>query len=378
MKKINNSINVYLQVLKTAIAVDDWVDDDIKERLERLPKIEKDPALVNFREKFIVPKGIYTLTKEEGEFINDYQENLRSLQLGLRVIDDFLHKDMPRDIMDRVGNSLLSNIKKTLPDIVNIINDIDNREFDEFIKNKIDLYDGSSIKATKFYERVRNLFEKGKVLVEQIWEIIKNNPNYKSSEKFFLEDFLVNHIRKTQFKKLEELDLFKAWQLRANINKEKNKNFEIVFTTKFKDIYGMSSRSEWTSCQNIAKFRKSTNTFESGIVGACAAKGIGIIYLTDNTDWEGRGERMIYRGTVWLIKHKKTEINAVIVMCLYPSYDKRIAQIFKSSLEKYLNIKVFMGDEANEEDLGEYFREIHEEEVLIKPGLTFKVNVVKR
>jgi len=197
---------------------------------------------------------------------------------------------------------------------------------------------------------------------------------------------LVNHIKKTQFKKLEELNSFKEWQLRANINKEKNKNFEVVFTTNFKDIYGMSSRSEWSSCQNIFKGRKKPSSFESSVIGTCAAKGIGIIYLTDNTDWEGRGERMIYRGTVWLLKHKITNKLAVIVMRMYPTYDKRIAATFKALLEKHLNIEVFIGDEADEDELRDYFREVHEEEAItdkpyrdffIETKLTFGAQYVK-
>ena len=73
--------------------------------------------------------------------------------------------------------------------------------------------------------------------------------------------------------------------------------YSVVFSTKPQDILAMSSRGLFTSCQNLFGDR---NYNEKAIYSAIS-RYAGIIYLTNNQDYKGRGEQIVARAAVFFV-----------------------------------------------------------------------------
>ncbi|MFZ4795957.1 MAG: hypothetical protein ACOYMA_00590 [Bacteroidia bacterium] len=103
----------------------------------------------------------------------------------------------------------------------------------------------------------------------------------------------------------------------------------------------MSSRSEWDSCQDMrpgsAWLGQAHNL---GTLGSCISKNIGVIYITDGSDFQGRGDKMIYRSAVWIVKNVETEEDVLFVQQVYPDNSAVVLEGFKNILSEKLGVKV--------------------------------------
>lgn len=385
---INNAINIYLSIIKKAVEVEDWVDPRIKTELEKIPKITKDPRLINFRQKADIGENILVLNKEEQNFKDDYLFNLECVGLLIRIAKSMLSFThiIPPKFMEKYGKSLRSNLDLMYNYIVDFFQKEDKTK--DFILNKTEVQRNGTvgeIKLTKLYENSRLLIKKFIDLVSLITNEVQNakeSPTDKElsemykimwgttldieeSKKRFDNDFKEISQRFKLIKEFSALNNVKEWQNRATLglrNEQKPKNYEIVFSSNYKDILGMSSRSEWTSCQTIIKDTNIRIGLAKSVIGSCVSKGIGIIYLTDGSDYEGRGERMYYRSAVWVIKNSKNNEEILLLPHMYPRYDERISNMFKSAMERHLAMKVIVGDNLDSDDFSDFVREVGKEE----------------
>ena len=94
------------------------------------------------------------------------------------------------------------------------------------------------------------------------------------------------------------------------MNPEKHA-YDIVFTTNPQDILAMSSRSFWTSCQNL--FDEEYSHKEKAVYSAIS-KFVGIIYLTNSKDFDNRGEEMLARSVVLFLEPRSNEGAPIIAV----------------------------------------------------------------
>lgn len=355
---IFRAIRAYTKLYKKAIEVEDWVDPRIRKELKELKEAPKDTRLINFRKPVHMEKIAATLSKNEIEFRDDYLRNMYNMGIILGNCERILtHKLIPKDFTNRFGRSLLANIRYIENMVFEVESGVDQARL--FIENIVtdSVNIKNQIKLTKLYENERSLIKKiYNRLMDNIYDKIPN------------ASIIANNIEGIgsglrEIKALNELNKFKEWQLRPAIGKRGGPaEYEIVFSTDYKDIYGMSSRSDWTSCMKITG-QNIKYMLAKCIVGSCVAKGVGVIYLTDKSIYEGRGERMLYRSAVWIIRHKKTGEEILLLPKLYPSWDERIIDAFKAALTEKLGMNILCGDDSPAEIFEDYEREITEEEV---------------
>jgi hypothetical protein len=143
-------------------------------------------------------------------------------------------------------------------------------------------------------------------------------------------------------KNFDKIDNKAAWDKRNN----KEDNAYVVFTTDYKDILGMSSRSTWTSCQDLRpeKEKKVPRLYQN-VVGSAFEPQVGMIYLTDGKDTK-YGENIIARSMVWIVVNKTNKEEVLSLQRIYPSYNNTIANIFKEALEKNIGMKIISFDEG--------------------------------
>ena len=77
----------------------------------------------------------------------------------------------------------------------------------------------------------------------------------------------------------------------------KEYSFSLVFSTNPEDILAMSSRGMFTSCQDLFK----DTGYNKKAIYAAISRYTGIIYITNNQDYEGRGEQIIARAMVFYV-----------------------------------------------------------------------------
>ena len=145
------------------------------------------------------------------------------------------------------------------------------------------------------------------------------------------------HARQLQFLASDE---FKTYLQR----KMSGTNFQIVFSKQPSDLLSMSIRSFWTSCQNLLKEETAHNVKS---IYSAISPYVGIIYLTDSSDFKSRGEEMIGRSLVFYVEHKDTHEPALTISATYSNFDSsKINNLFEESLQKKSTIKVIPYSEA--------------------------------
>lgn len=146
--------------------------------------------------------------------------------------------------------------------------------------------------------------------------------------------------RKFNLKPLEQLDGFKEYSSQFA---RKEIEATIVFSTDPVDILTMSSRSGWTSCQDIF----SNNTMRGKAIAAALMKNVGIIYITNQKDFSGRGEEMIFRSLVRVLRTKDYD-DVIFIDKVYPDDNFDIKQLFLNTLSKHSENKVINVDDLND------------------------------
>ena len=119
----------------------------------------------------------------------------------------------------------------------------------------------------------------------------------------------------------------------------KDRKYYIVFSKKLEDIACMSSRSEWTNCQS---FDSEDFEYNTKLINAMNNPNVGVIYLTDASNYKNRGEKMLARSLV--IFGKSKEVDALYITKPYSSHgalSMMALNLFKSILKSKSNYNVY-------------------------------------
>lgn len=280
----------------------DWLRDDYKKELEAIEKIEKHPLLKDFRDK---------LSNDEIQMIigNTPKDYEKSLLRALEVAFDefcFRFRKNPKykaeiDIIDDYA----------CMDLIHKLTDLRNNKITHHNKTK-------PTKLVKFYNYINNIFIKEGF--SDYAEEFKNLPGAIDWDRRFAGGI--------------------------------NVGYDLVFTTNPSDILGMSSRNQWRSCQDLRPDSRWLDSTGWHAVSSCESKYVGIIYVTDGSDFEGRGEKMLYRSTVYLLrKIENPDEYGIFIAKVYPGESPNeldIKRIFLLHLKKNLGVDPIWENPAND------------------------------
>lgn len=310
---LKNAINFYLNISKWLykLAVKDypeWIPEEFKKILEPVEKIEKDPRLINFRVE--VPETI----KIEGTYLRPF---VQEINYELReAVDNFYYYYLNYYGSNTIIKEISKKYRQKMSDVRQLISiylDLTSPEKREVVSNNKIKIGKQEIKFSKFYTNIETATNS---IIEET----------KKEAGTII----------TPIKKFDDLSGKKDWDRRLL-----KKKYEVVFTTKYQDVLGMSSRSEWTSCQNIRPGAdwKYDPYYALGVLGSCISKYVGIIYLTDGSDYEGRGERMFFRCTVWLVRNEEGT-DVIWLQTMYPYSYEEIRNLFIQTLKEQTGMTV--------------------------------------
>lgn len=269
----------------------DWLPVLHKNYLEKLKQTTKHPLLVPFRDVLDAEEvaslfGKKTYAKPyENSFIIELDEYFYRLHYDLKT------KDSLKTERDAIFSFIHEAFDKKL----------------EYVRNGKIPVGKEEVKIGKFYEKIKAA-------------VGGTTSRYKSFDSFIGK---------------------KEWDNRFCSKKDE---FDVVFSTNCEDIVGMSARSDWTSCQNIAPGGSSRTDLGRGVLGSFQSKYIGVIYITDRSNHNGRGEKMLYRSVVYLTKSIKDHNKYAFIMArTYPvgcGGSGQAHNIFKKHLSQNIGIPV--------------------------------------
>lgn len=283
-----------------------WIPESYQEHLKKVD-IEKHPLLKGFREKLTFNENNILMNKSN---IKDYEYTFKtSLMNTFRSVNEALFKTDNYAFNEKNKTQYKNEAKIIYEFLQKLVHGGDEDWINDIRDGKI-RYGNQEVKLVKFYNHLVDICKKEIGPAESVDIIV---PIYG-------------------------LEGFDDWEKRIT----KDYEFEVVFSSDVSDILGMSSRSQWTSCQNIRPGSKHIGGLAKGVLGSCESKYIGIIYITDGSDFEGRGEKMFYRAIVYLLRHKENENEYMFVISkIYPEEDPNDSReyaetIFSRYLNKYL------------------------------------------
>lgn len=157
------------------------------------------------------------------------------------------------------------------------------------------------------------------------------------------KDFNLSTLRDTtQYKDLAYLVSEKYKQ---ELEKKSKDQFEIVFSTQAVDLLSMSTRSNWTSCQNLLKPKTDLNPLA---IYSAISPYVGIIYLTNKTPYRGREEEMVARALVFYVENENNQEPALTISRTYSSLTSQdfFTHIFFRSLKEKSPIPIIDYSEA--------------------------------
>jgi hypothetical protein len=288
--------------LTAALKIPDWMPDWVKndKNIKTSPeKYMKRMPIESFEEETSITK---TIPSEHNEFAdNIWYEICKLNDLALSLIDERIigetNLSKIDNLIDIFRDLNKTNINKSITDNI-ILNDLG-------VGNKIRVQKGQ--KFTSFY-----------LLLKKVSDSIPQLAN--------------------TLPPLENIKGFKKYSP-SKILREK---LYIIFSTDPIDLLGMSVRSTWTSCQNIFNGR-----YKEQAIGTALSSNIGIIYLTDKKDFEGRGFKMINRALVKVIYDSELDKAAIYIDRCYPSDSESINNLFKDAIKKHTNLDVYSYNEGN-------------------------------
>lgn len=122
-----------------------------------------------------------------------------------------------------------------------------------------------------------------------------------------------------------------------------NPQLDLVFSTRPEDLLSMSIRSEWTSCQDLIRKNKNSNNVRA--IFSAISPYVGIIYLTNKTDYYKRGEEMLGRALVLFLENEEGGPPIIFLSKIYSTAaHSKIEKIFKKSLSEKTSLQIISGD----------------------------------
>lgn len=259
------------------------------------------------------------------------------------------HKTYLRSIKQTEKHPLMKNFRDELDpnDVEKLYGKLAVQEYEKLFLSSLEMYLGDMMKSavvaetypkeslavkafleSSFDDRI-NVIRAGKIKIEK--NEIKLGKLYEKLSRAYGEACIVP---------FDGLTGKKEWDNRF-VNKQKS--IDVVFTTKCEDILGMSSRSDWVSCQTISDNGSSREGYALRTLGSFQSKYVGIIYLTDKSDYRNRGEKMLYRSIVYLLRNKKDPNKyRFVISVVYPKGSPvmtPVAKVFEKYLEKNTGIE---------------------------------------
>lgn len=306
---LKKAINLFY---KLAVDYPDWIPQEHKEELEKIEKIEKDPRLVDFR--IDIGNRLDIPTSNE----IDLKAQIISVLISAKnKLNNILYGTKLNSSNER------NKIQDEIENIIKIIDDFLSKanNADYFIKALRD----NSIQIDNVKRTLSKSYNN--IILKYIRITTTYNALFTNTSSFSAPMF-------------EELRGHKSWVNRVK-EKKIDSGLQFVFSTKHFDILGMASRSEWDSCQDLrpGSFWLGKE-FNLDVLGSCVSKNVGIIYITDGSDFEGRGEKMIYRSSVWIVKNMDTNSDVLFVQKVYPDRSTVVLEGFKKILEEKLGMDV--------------------------------------
>jgi hypothetical protein len=312
---------------KYAVESFDWVPKDIQDYLNKIEKVEKNPILVPFREKLSV-KNIMDINKSIVEnFHMSVNSNIEYIIYNLSSLEQLVEDPQ-----------VLNSFYEFLPKLKNLSEKCTLQAVDS---NKINI-DKNVFKLSKYYD----------LLITRVISLSKELtylPATKGNDK----------IISAAHKLLNSAILFDKIEGKIDWDKRKSmEELDIVFTTNYKDLLGMSSRSTWTSCQDLRPTKNDTHEkILQQILGSVIEQDVGMIYITNSKQYKEYGEQILYRGVVWIVYNKYTKEKALFIPALYPFDSESVKDIFDKFLETKLNIPVVESGDAVQDYITKFTKE---------------------
>lgn len=339
---------------KFAVETPSWIPPNIKSYMENIDKIEKDPRLKDFREK--IDKNIIEDVQQD-EFLKNLREfGTLTLQKIIISIKKALYYILDEPISKSFYEFLklyIDKFQKLETKIFKFNNSLNKENLN---LNKI-LIDKNTFKVTKYYNLLKKEVENTfidfykNLSSMEYTEELKTKVDDEKRDQFMVHVF-GNMEKVNKLLNFDDIPNKKDWD-----NRLKNKDYYVVFSTDYKDILGMSSRSDWTSCQDMRpeKPGKESN-FYMKTIGSAFEPSVGIIYLTDGSDTK-YGEKMIMRSMVWIVINNETREEVLSIQRIYPNDSKIISDLFKEELKKHTGFDVIdiFQDKLNEDNYKTYF-----------------------
>ena len=264
----------------------EWVHQDpFLKKVDYLSNVEKRIPVADFSETF------------ESSIKIDITNEIRSL---IEKIDAYDAAEFLQPLLDQLKSFEYTTIK--IPDSV-----------------RLSYSDDSGYSKTISFQKDTSLV---KILQNLNERISKIDPYFELVDESIINDLLILN-NKTDYS--QEVD-------------------KVVFSTSPKDVLAMSSRSDWTSCQDLFK-----GAAKEQAIHAAINKYTGIIYVTSGSDYMGRGERMVLRSLVFYLVNQETGEKALHLPKVYPpQYNiTKWKDFFKNMLEKHSGMRVLTADEIN-------------------------------
>lgn len=320
-------MNKYVKILKladfylqSALNVPDWMPSWVKEHTA----IKQSPEKI-----------------EKSFNIDDFSQDIT---LNSDSIKDILYNTY-RDL----NNDFIWTIIRKLNDLLTYLNDYIYEYREEDNNDKLQLIVNLRDLIKEFLES--NIYES--VLYNKLYRNFGAGHKYKAQKgqkftSFYLLLFKLNNlIFGSEAKYILSLDQIPEFKYYSPIKEKEDVKFTVKFSTDPIDILGMSSRGNWTSCQNIFD-----GAYKERAIGSAFSKNIGIIYLTDNNDYQGRGPKMISRCLVKLIINVNNNKEAILLEREYPN--KKFTNLFENILQSKTYLPIFTTDDSK---INEYFFE---------------------
>lgn len=311
----------------------EWVKNypDFKS-IKSLSDIVKNIPIENYREKIQlnidVLKVPYSIKRN---VLNNLLENINRLFLNFLTENE-----------NNISENISENIKDNIYDFARFIFkqvSVNNTHFFDKLLISDKLSDILALKGNFILKYEENV--KGKNFIKTI--NVPNNTSLITACRMFINfcERLTKSNIDSPLKNISSLPEFNKLTYLLNTKNNKNdSNYEIVFSKNPKDLLSMSIRSDWTSCQNL--LRKEDENNVKAIFSAISPY-VGIIYITNNKNYQERGEQMIARAIVFYLENEDGTQSAIKIDNIYSNYnnaDQFFLKIFKESLQKHSNLKI--------------------------------------
>lgn len=299
-----------------------WVaEDDRIKQIDYLSSVNKKIPIENYRESAELNTSLLK-DKLIGEISLLVDKFIRSIKQILSLLEIWSITNKQNDI------------RKAASELREAILSVDIEE--KILDKKISVINSFVLSAN-----VPSLRILKNTLIKKSLEILFNL-YVNTKQELFLSPFASEYeliYTINEFTSLPNYEIIKKMR-ETLFNDDNSDNLQIVFSKDPKDILGLASRSEWYSCLDITKQKRDRYNFRA--ISTALSPYVGIIYLTNGNDFQGRGETMIARSIVYLLTDKTGNMSNVIALSdPYTNYVKKdIFELFKNSLKKHTSLQI--------------------------------------